>query len=76
MAPTTSVLFIDRDATQARPFAALKPKVLRPSDDIQIVFDEGREALWIVPRAGSLKRLLKLRGGRRGNQRRFRQPCR
>jgi hypothetical protein len=65
-----AVLIVDHDEAAARRFEALKPRLLRSAEEVQLAFEENwRQALWIVPRLSGMSRLTTIRGGRRGDQR-------
>ena len=69
---TEAVFLIDHEERLAKHFAALRPKVLRSTDEVREAFEtHWRHALWIAPAASSMQRLLaaSLRGSRKGDQR-------
>ncbi|HZU82387.1 MAG TPA: hypothetical protein VE987_05705, partial [Polyangiaceae bacterium] len=65
------VFLVDHDDRHAKQFAALRPKVLRSSDEVREAFEaHWRHALWIAPATSSTQRLASsLRGSRKGDQR-------
>jgi hypothetical protein len=63
------VILLLEPGISAGDFEALSPRVLRSGDDVAVVFHERGPSLWIVPDPLSLEPLVRIGGGRHGDQR-------